>query len=559
LERQQHRHAAQVKEIEARWQGQLNEVGREAEAARSEASILQARLDDRKDLFRSLEMSEGMAQELRRQPESDLTLKDYVLLKAHEMVDGVKKQLERVRLELERTQEQLRASTESSEMQLREGARARRLQVAREEGLEVEVGGLQSQLTQAFDEVESRAAVAERQLEECRQAAQDQATVLEQLAESEKSCQKHAAEQEQRASMLDLDKQYLLRQLSATEAQRDKLEREVREKSQGLAEMGTTHMQMTHELSTLREQKKTEYEDKLLKEVEVLRAQSEQRLQEVTERAQGMYDRENQVLRDAKSEASSEAARLRSELSDLSRTHQDVILRMSKLEGAHEAALSELRSEARLKGFEAGQLGLAYEQQGSQLRERELELDMQREAISAHRVEFTRLSAAAASEVSELKLLLEAERSKVKLFEEMELELDTAIVRVGADTKALDRMPTAPQRRVRHAIQLAQKLLEKERKLEETQAALTKAEASIAKLEQEGAELKQHLEDVDQPTRYMVEKLRDRDRELSVLKSEKVSVSAALEEQQELRAELQRVLHRREDLEATRQALLQVR
>jgi hypothetical protein len=65
------------------------------------------RPQDRKELYATLEISDALAVELTSQAPEALTIREYVALKAHNLVSGVKTELERTRRELQRTQEQV--------------------------------------------------------------------------------------------------------------------------------------------------------------------------------------------------------------------------------------------------------------------------------------------------------------------------------------------------------------------------------------------------------------------------------------------------------------------
>ena len=62
---------------------------------------MKQRLHDSKAVFRDLTISELRFEELKRSPESALSLKDFVCMKTHEVVARFKKQAENARQEAE--------------------------------------------------------------------------------------------------------------------------------------------------------------------------------------------------------------------------------------------------------------------------------------------------------------------------------------------------------------------------------------------------------------------------------------------------------------------------
>ncbi|CAN0594042.1 unnamed protein product, partial [Ectocarpus sp. 12 AP-2014] len=144
---------------------------------------------------------------------------------------------------------------------------------------------------------------------------------------------------------------------------------------------------------------------------------------------------------------------------------------------------------------------------------------MLKEQVAVHRAEFAELEASTTRKASELQLLLVGERDKVRAFEDLELEVDGAVMRTGREMlleedgedgagkehgqadgehRSSNRspqqaasplqsasgglaalpggssvsagggaaIPMAPHRRLRQAVLLAHKLLRKERELE---------------------------------------------------------------------------------------------
>ncbi|CAM9987797.1 unnamed protein product, partial [Hapterophycus canaliculatus] len=126
------RHESQIQSLEKRWMEQVAALKKGQEMTEIERDALETRLRDRKDMYKDLALSDALARELRRVPEEEQTIKEYVSLKAYDLVASSKGELERTRRELEKTQEQLLATTETGELQRREDARARRLATARE-------------------------------------------------------------------------------------------------------------------------------------------------------------------------------------------------------------------------------------------------------------------------------------------------------------------------------------------------------------------------------------------------------------------------------------------
>eukprot|EP00904_Undaria_pinnatifida_P004070 jgi/Undpi1/13664/HiC_scaffold_9.g03318.m1 len=596
------RHETQVQDLEKRWLEQIAGLKKGEELLETERDKLEARLRDKREMYKDLAISDALARELRRVPEEEQTTKEYVSLKAYDLVASSKGELERTRRELEKTQEQLLATTEAAELQRREDVRARRLATAREEGLKVDLEALKDRAedmsgrareaqrladenrdkARRFDEVEALLNATRLELDAARTLSKSQAEALVDVAASEKAAARDSQDATQRSAMLELDKTYLHRELTEAQGRADRLGRECEAGTERLRELERAKETLAAELLSVRERTRSEHEERLEAEVGRLREQSAKELADIRISGREVFERENGALRESRQDALQECLRLRSELSELQRAHEDLVMAVAKSDAAHETATGEVRSELRLKSFELSQLGVAHAEKCSCLRQAELELEMLREQVTVHRGEFAELEASTSRKISELQLLLTGERDKVRAFEDLELEVDGAVMRTGreillaedngqairhndqsrgggegGDPKSagvasgvdaastgggvlgssvgvsagggsaaaaavvagVEVIPIAPHRRLRQAVLLAHKLLKKEGELEASQRELAELQQRAKVLETRASKAEGLLESVEQPTKYMVDSIRSKDVEIDALRS----------------------------------------
>ncbi|CAM9809954.1 unnamed protein product [Ectocarpus sp. 4 AP-2014] len=610
LRQERARHESQVQSLEKRWLEQVAALKKGQEMAEIERDTLEARLRDKKDMYEDLALSDALARELRRVPVEKQTVKEYVSLKAYDLVASSKAELERTRRELEKTQEQLLATTEAAELQHREDARARRLATAREEGLKVDLEALReraeemggrareaqraadenSDKARGFDEVEALLRTTRLELDAARALSKSQAVALVEVAESEKAAARTAQDASQRSLMLEMDKTYLQREargtnnarhflfshlidLSEAQNKADRLGRESEAVNERLRDLERSKDTLAAELVSVRERTRSEHEERLEAEVGRLREQSAKELADIRASGREVYERENETLREARKDALQDLSRVRSELNELQRAHEDLVITMAKSNAAHETAVGEVRSELRLKSFELSQLGVAHAEKCSSLRQAGLEVDMLKEQVAVHRAEFAELEASTTRKASELQLLLVGERDKVRAFEDLELEVDGAVMRTGREMLLEEygengagkergqedgehrvsnlspqqaasplqsasgglaalpggpsvsagggraAIPMAPHRRLRQAVLLAHKLLRKERELEVARRELTEVQSRVASWESRAVRAEGLLESVEQPTKYMIDSIRAKDSEIEGLRA----------------------------------------
>lgn len=173
-------------------------------------------------------------------------------------------------------------------------------------------------------------------------------------------------------------------------------------------------------------------EEKLDAEIRRLQEQSARELEEVRVHSREVYEREARSLREARSEAQSELARVTSRLETVQRTHDAFVLSHQAATSESSVAVAEIRSQLKVKAFELERLGLAHEEQGNTLRQVRLEAEVLREKLEVVRGEYLALEARLHRDTAELEAKLLSEREKVEAYEALELELDSAVLEAGA-------------------------------------------------------------------------------------------------------------------------------
>jgi chromosome segregation ATPase len=130
-------------------------------------------------------------------------------------------------------------------------------------------------------------------------------------------------------------------------------------------------------------------------------------------------------------------------------------------------------------------------------------------------------------------------------------------------------IPTNPERRVKQAVYLAQRLLEAERQRDAMQAELKKAKADLAVAQKQAEVAAENLTRAAQPTAYLVNKLRDEENakttflaKCKALEEEarrsRQAELASRKEAQQLRERLQSLLQQRGELETVKLMLAQL-
>ena len=176
---------------------------------------------------------------------------------------------------------------------------------------------------------------------------------------------------------------------------------------------------------------------------------------------------------------------------------------------------------------------------------------------------------------------------KVRAYETLELELDSAVLRCADGTQGVDANGNVlaspelrdaalaaglsrPERRVRHAVLLAQKLLRTEAELRESLQGEDGARAAAAAAAADAALTKLKLADAAKPTQFLLNALADRDKAVAALRTklhraDKAATDAAnsadatAEHNARLETEILRLVKHRDELAQLRSALSQLR
>lgn len=575
---------------------ELSHLRGAVEVLEKERELLLRRLGDAKDVYGDLRISEALAVELRHRQPEDLSVAEHLKLQAHELVRAARGDLEQTRVDLEATREGLSQCTAAAEAQQREAQRAARLSADRERGLEVELSTTRAALadmtdlrekgevaaqvgreaSSRYDGLMCRCLEAEGEVERLKQLCRAQADTLADLAESERQAQRRAGDAEARAAMLDLDKTYAQNERGALELRLQRAERGEEAAQMRVVELEHAREKLTEDLLTARRLSAADAEALTAKELQRIRDASAKELAAIRGGATDAFEREAQALREGRLEALAQAERLRGELSVVRRDHDEMLLCRVSERAATEASIAEARSEAAMKSLELAQLSAAHEERCSQLRQRDLDVEMLRTQLDAVKVAFSRLEAESSREVSKLQHLLESERAKLETYEELELEIDSAIVRAAQEgsEQGLDdspvQLPTGQRRRMRHALQLARRLLQRERELVIARGALSKAREEIDQSSARISSLESAIAGMSQPAAFMVEALQEREDDAStawreaellrqLLQQEADLRRGAEREAERLRAELRRLMSVKQDAVALRCILDELR
>lgn len=223
------------------------------------------------------------------------------------------------------------------------------------------------------------------QAAELRSTMAQQAEAVKVLRESEAECKRTAQDSARVKDLLQLDKEHLQNELRSVQQQYDERCRAHDECHAQKLALDVKVAQLTDQILTLQLTARSGFDERMEKEVARLREESQREVEAMKATSKDIIDRENRVLREARASMESELQQLRHRNDLLSQQLGQVQMEMSNLHHEKNSTISELRAEVKMKAFELTQLGVNFEERMAQLRQGELELDVLRQELIAHK------------------------------------------------------------------------------------------------------------------------------------------------------------------------------
>jgi len=452
-----------------------------------------------------------------------------------------------------------------------------------------EIGRLQED-GQMHASLRARCNELETDLRNARQQHENMKLQFETMKESESSRKTEADQASRDLEIFRQDKAYLQRELDNEKNQVSRLKLELGRGQEKLEKIESRLEQNQIALHETREKAKTEYEEKLMKEVNRLRDQNKAEISQIKELQLKAVEREAKALRVAKEESVAESEHLRTQLDEVQRELGEARNELAKKDAVREADLSQLRSELNRRMFEIESLSNSVETKMSALRKIELENEMLHEKLEVLRGDFMALETTTSKSIVEKTAKLVSQEEKLNMYEALEMELDSALleqakqkaaskddrteeqdvdalIRAAASREAdqdsisaLKQLPIAAQRRVKHSIALAQKLIQTERILESTKLDIREKDASIKTLKRRLEEAERRAEISAQPQSYLVNKIKQLEEDIDRVNEENGKLRDVVKQLQgqlkdakstanQLYQDLQKVLNERRALE----------
>ncbi|CAK7288765.1 progesterone-induced-blocking factor 1 [Vulpes vulpes] len=546
--------------------------------------------DIRRNL-RDFELTEEQYMKLKGFPEDQLSIPEYVSIRFYELVNPLRKEICELQVkkndlseELSENKAQLKQLTETYEDDRRNYSE---LQI-RCQRLVLELADTKQLIQQGdyrqenYDKVKSERDGLEQEIIELRRKHEilEASHIIQAKERSELS--KEVTTLQQTVTLLQKDKDYLNRQnmeLSVRCAhEEDRLERlQVQ-----LEETKKAREEMYEKYVTSRDHYKTEYENKLHDELEQIRLKTNQEIDQLRSASREMYERENRNLREARDNAMAEKDRAVMAEKDALEKHDQLLERYRELQLSTESKVMEYLHQSKLKSFESERVQLIQEETARNLTQCQLECEKYQKKLEVLTKEFYSLQASSEKRITELQSRNSEHQARLDIYERLEKELDEIIMQT-AEIENEDEaervlfsygyganVPTTAKRRLKQSVHLARRVLQLEKQNSLVLKDLEHQKEQVTQLSQELDRANSLLNQTQQPYRYLIESVRQRDSKIDSLKEcitqleKDVSnlnkeKSALLQMKNQMALDLEQLLNHREELAAMKQIVTNMR
>ncbi|XP_032258762.1 progesterone-induced-blocking factor 1 isoform X2 [Phoca vitulina] len=494
--------------------------------------------DVRRNL-RDFELTEEQYVKLKGFPEDQLSIPEYVSIRFYELVNPLRKEISELQVkkndlseELSENKGQLKQLTETYEEDRRNYSE---LQI-RCQRLALELADTKQLIQQGdyrqenYDRVKSERDALEQEIIELRRKHEILEASHITQAKERSELSKEVTTLQQTVTLLQKDKDYLSRQnmeLSVRCAhEEDRLERlQVQ-----LEETKKAREEMYEKYVTSRDRYKTEYENKLHDELEQIRLKTNQEIDQLRSASREMYERENRNLREARDNAVAEKDRAVMAEKDALEKHDQLLDRYRELQLSTESKVTEYLHQSKLKSFESERVQLIQEETARNLTQCQLECEKYQKKLEVLTKEFYSLQASSEKRITELQSRNSEHQARLDIYERLEKELDEIIMQT-AEIENEDEaervlfsygyganVPTTAKRRLKQSVHLARRVLQLEKQNSLVLKDLEHQKEQVTQLSQELNRANSLLNQTQQPYRYLIESVRQRDSKIDSLK-----------------------------------------
>ncbi|XP_068038416.1 progesterone-induced-blocking factor 1 [Anomalospiza imberbis] len=548
---------------------------------------LRERAGDIRRSLRDLELTDECYEKLKSLPEDQLSIPEYVSVRFYEVVHSLRRELSDLQMKKESLTEelsgyrsQLKCLTESYE----DERRSRSELEVRCQRLTLELADTKQLIQQGdyrqqnYEKVKCERDVFEHELSELRRNHEVLEMSYKTQTKERNDLAKELATIQQSLNLLQKDKDYLNRQnmeLSVRCAhEEDRLERLQIQ----LEDAKKAREEMYEKYVTSRDHYKAEYEKRLHEELEQIRLKTNQEIEQLRSTSKEMYERENRNLREARDNAVAEKERAVTAEKESLRKYDQLLEQYRQMQLGTESKVAELLHQSKLKSFETEHVQLMQQETAKNLSQCQMECEKYQRKLEVLTKEFYSLQSSSETRIIELQTQNSEFQARLDTYEKLEKELDEIILQTAEmeDEVEAERVlfsygyganvPTTAKRRLKQSVHLARRLLQLEKQNSLLVKDLDHQKEQITQISQELDRANSLLNQAQQPYKYLIETVQQRDSQISLQKEHITQLekdfsllnkekTALLRVKNQMAADLERLLNDREELATMKQLI----
>lgn len=566
--------------------------------------LLRDKVETYKSGLKNLLVSEDKYLELRSIPEAKRNIKEFVQVKAYELVKKYKDENEALKRQIEDLSEKNLLINEQYKKETREMDRVSSVLRARENDYTNRIEDLEirnKELQEAMNKMRSRE-------ESLKIKERDYDSMKERLRELEKannSLQVHAEIQSETVLKAnnqreDYEKQYdnLKRQIDLLNQDKTFMDRE----NAGLLDrirrlendLDRAEDSKDKQYAELLEAKKNaqNYLERLLNnntengngaykkhlaELTQLKEAHEKQLQLHRENLSEVFERKIEYLKEAKDESDMRLAKAERDLLEKTVAYDEILIEFRKLQTRTDEAVGSVGHELRYKSDELVRITHLYEDNLALVKELKLENAMYKDKLEIVKQDYYRVEANERQKNADALAQVAVYKERLAHYEAIEKELDDAIINVAEMNEqsevgdivlnAVKAAPTAANRRVQQSLLLANRLQAKQKEVEALKKEIKEYKTRLNNMGDDSKMYKRLSEKASQPYSYLMadiekgekdlnmafKRLRAKEDEITSLKEENKALKIAVNNLQD---DLNKLMNKRKQLDNLQSTLM---
>lgn len=422
----------------------------------------------------------------------------------------------------------------------------------------------------------------ERDADEARAASKQAAAALERASRTEADCAQRVADAEKFMRLATMDADQAKASLGSETRRADERERRALSAERDLAAAREEIIDLRNRLGKAAD----DYDARLAAKVAVVTEAARRDVESLRQQRQDFDRAELEALREARRDVVAQLEREGERRAALERDLDAARRERDDAEARRLASAADLTADHKVLSYELATARTSLDQMTTEKNDSHNRASMLRDQLDVAEREHAALEARSAAGERALRNEIAGLAAKVSAYEQLEIELDAAVLRCAADdanpaeTRLLGSLPgtssalaaglSRPERRVKHAVLLAQKLIKTEAEAHDLDRRLDRASASEAALQAALARAHSRLADASKPAKHLLVALQQRDDDINDLRRKLNDARAAAahaadqaqkaaQHNDDLEAQVHRLLKHRAELSQLKRLLAQLR